>query len=85
MYILGIETSCDETAAAVVKDGREILSNVVVSQIDIFKEYGGVIPEVAARSHLEAMLPVVNKALLDAFPGEDLPADSRLEAAWVLS
>lgn len=82
MYILGIETSCDETAAAVVKDGREILSNVVVSQIDIFKEYGGVIPEVAARSHLEAILPVVNKALLDAFPGEDLPADSRLAAAW---
>ena len=82
MYILGIETSCDETAAAVVKDGREILSNVVVSQIDIFKEYGGVIPEVAARSHLEAMLPVVNKALLDAFPGKDLPADSRLAAAW---
>lgn len=66
MYILGIETSCDETAAAVVKDGKEILSNVVVSQIDIFKEYGGVIPEVAARSHLEAMLPVVNKALEDA-------------------
>ena len=66
MYILGIETSCDETAASVVKDGREILSNVVVSQIDIFKEYGGVIPEVAARNHLEVMLPVVNKALKDA-------------------
>lgn len=66
MLILGIETSCDETAAAVVRDGREILSNVVVSQIDIFAEYGGVIPEVAARSHLEAMMPVVDKALLDA-------------------
>ena len=66
MYILGIETSCDETAASVVKDGREILSNVVVSQIDIFKAYGGVIPEVAARSHLEAILPVINKALEDA-------------------
>lgn len=66
MKILGIETSCDETAAAVVEDGREILSNVVVSQIDIFAEYGGVIPEVAARSHLEAMMPVVNKALADA-------------------
>ena len=66
MLILGIETSCDETAAAVVRDGREILSNVVVSQIDIFAEYGGVIPEVAARSHLEAMMPVVNKALSDA-------------------
>lgn len=66
MKILGIETSCDETAAAVVQDGREILSNVVVSQIDIFAEYGGVIPEVAARSHLEAMMPVVKKALSDA-------------------
>ena len=66
MKILGIETSCDETAAAVVLDGCEILSNVVVSQIDIFAEYGGVIPEVAARSHLEAMMPVVNKALSDA-------------------
>ncbi len=66
MKILGIETSCDETAAAIVEDGVRILSNVVVSQIDIFKEYGGVIPEVAARSHLEAILPVVNKALSDA-------------------
>jgi N6-L-threonylcarbamoyladenine synthase len=66
MKILGIETSCDETAAAVVEDGTQILSNVVVSQIDIFAEYGGVIPEVAARSHLEAMMPVVNKALSDA-------------------
>ena len=65
MKILGIETSCDETAAAVVENGREILSNVVVSQIDIFAEYGGVIPEVAARSHLEAMLPVIDKALAD--------------------
>ena len=66
MIILGIETSCDETAAAVVRDGREILSNVVVSQIDIFAEYGGVIPEVAARSHLEVILPVIDKALADA-------------------
>jgi len=66
VLILGIETSCDETAAAVVRDGREILSNVVVSQIDIFAEYGGVIPEVAARSHLEVMMPVVKKALKDA-------------------
>ncbi len=64
--ILGIETSCDETAAAVVEDGVTILSNVVVSQIDIFAEYGGVIPEVAARSHLEAVLPVIDKALADA-------------------
>ena len=66
MKILGIETSCDETAAAVVEDGQKILSNVVVSQIDIFKEYGGVIPEVAARSHLEVVMPVIKKALEDA-------------------
>ena len=73
MNILAIESSCDETAAAVVsgdpKNPDETLrldSNVVVSQIDIFKTYGGVIPEVAARSHLEAILPVVKKALNDA-------------------
>ena len=66
MKILGIESSCDETAAAVVENGTHILSNVVVSQIDIFAAYGGVIPEVAARSHLEAILPVVDKALKDA-------------------
>ncbi len=66
MKILGIETSCDETAAAVVEDGTSILSNVVVSQIDIFAEYGGVIPEVAARSHLEVILPVIDKAMKDA-------------------
>ena len=66
MKILGIETSCDETAASIVENGQKILSNVVVSQIDIFAEYGGVIPEVAARSHLEVMLPVIDKALKDA-------------------
>lgn len=66
MLILGIETSCDETAAAIVEDGSKVLSNVVVSQINIFAEYGGVIPEVAARNHLEVMMPVVKKALLDA-------------------
>ena len=66
MIILAIESSCDETAAAVVENGTRILSNVVVSQVDIFAAYGGVIPEVAARSHLEAILPVVHKALDDA-------------------
>ena len=66
MLILGIETSCDETAAAIVEDGHKVLSNVVVSQIDIFAQYGGVIPEVAARNHLEVMMPVVKKALEDA-------------------
>lgn len=66
MKVFAIESSCDETAAAVVEDGVRILNNVVVSQIDIFAEYGGVIPEVAARSHLEAILPVIHKALGDA-------------------
>lgn len=66
MKILAIESSCDETAAAVIEDGTKILSNVVVSQVDIFAAYGGVIPEVAARSHLEAILPVVHKAMDDA-------------------
>ena len=66
MRILGIESSCDETAAAIVEDGERLLSNVVNSQIDIHAEYGGVIPEIAARSHLEVINPVINKALADA-------------------
>ncbi len=66
MKILGIESSCDETAAAVVEDGRRILSNVVNSQIDIHKVYGGVVPEVAARSHIEVINPIINKPLTDA-------------------
>lgn len=66
MKVLGIETSCDETAAAVVEDGRQLLSNVVQSQIDIHKAYGGVVPEVAARSHVEVMMPVVDEALTEA-------------------
>jgi N6-L-threonylcarbamoyladenine synthase len=64
--ILGIESSCDETAAAVVEDGKRLLSNVVVSQIDIHAEYGGVVPEIAARSHIEAINPVIRKALDEA-------------------
>jgi len=66
MKILGIESSCDETAASVVEDGRRLLSNVVNSQIDIHTAYGGVVPEVAARSHIEVINPVTNKALSDA-------------------
>lgn len=66
MRILGIESSCDETAASVVEDGQRLLSNVVNSQIDIHAVYGGVVPEVAARSHLEVVNPVINKALRDA-------------------
>ena len=66
MKILGIESSCDETAASVVENGTRLLSNVVNSQIDIHSVYGGVVPEVAARSHLEVVLPVIEKALTDA-------------------
>jgi N6-L-threonylcarbamoyladenine synthase len=61
--ILGIESSCDETAAAVVADGRTILSNVVASQMDIHQKYGGVVPELASRQHLRSIVPVVREAL----------------------
>jgi len=63
--ILGIETSCDETAAAVVEDGRRIISNVVASQIDIHARYGGVVPEVASRQHLLTIIPVVSQAMTE--------------------
>ncbi|MBQ7302472.1 MAG: tRNA (adenosine(37)-N6)-threonylcarbamoyltransferase complex transferase subunit TsaD [Clostridia bacterium] len=66
MLILGIESSCDETAAAVVRDGREILSNVVASQVEEHKLYGGVVPEIASRRHAEAISGVVSQALTDA-------------------
>ena len=63
MKILGIETSCDETAAAVVEDGSRIISNVVASQIDIHARYGGVVPEVASRQHLLTIIPVISQAM----------------------
>lgn len=66
MIVLGIESSCDETAAAVVKDGTQLLSNIVSSSMDLHAQYGGVIPEIAARSHIEAILPVISQALSDA-------------------
>ena len=65
-YILGIESSCDETAAAVVRSGEELASNVVYSQIATHQPYGGVVPELASREHLRAIVPVVRKALDDA-------------------
>ncbi|MGA2028177.1 MAG: tRNA (adenosine(37)-N6)-threonylcarbamoyltransferase complex transferase subunit TsaD [Syntrophobacteraceae bacterium] len=63
MIILGIETSCDETAAAVVRDGKEILSSVIASQVSIHGPYGGVVPELASRKHLEYIIPVIESAL----------------------
>ncbi len=75
MRILGIETSCDETAAAVVEDGHTILSNVIASQVDLHAQYGGVFPELASRAHVEAIAPVVEQALRDAHVGwKDLDA-----------
>ncbi len=65
-YILGIESSCDETAAAVVRSGEKLVSNVVFSQIAAHQPYGGVVPELASREHLKAIVPVVRKALADA-------------------
>jgi N6-L-threonylcarbamoyladenine synthase len=64
--ILGIESSCDETAAAIVADGREILSSVVASQVEIHRKYGGVVPELASREHLRNIVPVVREALEEA-------------------
>lgn len=66
IIVLGIETSCDETAAAVVKNGREVLSNVINSQIDIHKKYGGVVPEIASRNHVDVISYVVKEALENA-------------------
>jgi N6-L-threonylcarbamoyladenine synthase len=66
MRILGIETSCDETAAAVVQDGHSLLSSVVASSMDLHIQYGGVVPEIAARSHIEVVLPVIHQALAEA-------------------
>lgn len=75
MILLGIETSCDETAAAVVENGRQILSNVVSSQIDIHARYGGVVPEVASRQHILSIIPVIDEALRQSKAGwEDVSA-----------
>src|SRR6187399_2567282 len=64
--VLGIESSCDETAVAVVRDGRQILSSVVESQVLEHARYGGVVPEIAGRSHLRAILPAIERALAEA-------------------
>ena len=65
MRILGIETSCDETAAGVVEDGRLLNSNVISSQVELHSVYGGVVPEVASRQHVRDIVPVVEKAVAD--------------------
>ena len=66
IYVLGIESSCDETSASVVKNGREVLSNVINSQIAIHEQFGGVVPEIASRNHIQNISKVVEKSLEDA-------------------
>src|SRR5206468_2659725 len=66
MKILGIESSADETAAAIVEDGRLMLSSVVATSLDLHTVYGGIVPEIAARSHIEVIIPVIKQALTDA-------------------
>ena len=73
--VLGIETSCDETAAAVVMGGSDVLSSVVSSQVDLHAQFGGVVPEIAGRAHLELIMPVVARAIVEA--GVD---DARIDA-----
>ncbi|VAW39329.1 N(6)-L-threonylcarbamoyladenine synthase, partial [hydrothermal vent metagenome] len=69
--ILAIETSCDETAASVVENGRTILSNIIASQVDLHAQFGGVFPEVASRKHVEVIHAVVQQALQEAHMGLD--------------
>ena len=66
ILILGIESSCDETAAAVTRNGREVLSNIIYSQIDLHTIYGGVVPEIASRKHIEKINQVTSQALKEA-------------------
>src|SRR5436305_12155315 len=83
--ILGIESSCDETAAAVVADGREILSSVVASQVDVHRKYGGVVPELPSREHLRQIVPVVREALAQAGPMlEDLEVNGLTQEPGVV-
>ena len=73
--ILGIETSCDETAVGVVEDGRKLLSNVISSQADLHSLHGGVVPEIASRQHVQDLVPVLEQATLDSGLGlEDIDA-----------
>jgi N6-L-threonylcarbamoyladenine synthase len=66
MLVLGIESTCDETSASIVKNGHEILSNIVASQVDIHKKFGGVFPELACRSHVDMMIPIIDEAIKES-------------------
>jgi len=75
MTVLGIESSCDETAAAVVADGCTVLSSVIYSQVPLHQPYGGVVPEIASRSHIEKIRGIIERAVAEAFPGDPAPWD----------
>ncbi len=81
MVVLGVESSCDESAAAVVRDGVEVLSNVVFSQVALHQPYGGVVPEIASRSHLEKISGVIRDAMHGAFASAGSP-DNGVDPAW---
>lgn len=81
MIILGIESSCDETACGIVRDGNELLANAVLSSMDLHKAYGGVVPEIAARSHIESIIPVIDQALSEAFDSKKSKVESRKYSA----
>ena len=66
MKVLGIETSCDETAAAVIEDGVKILSNQIISQVEIHARYGGIVPEVASRQHILSIIPIIKRTISEA-------------------
>ena len=66
MYTLALETSCDETSVAVIEDGRRILSNIISTQVPIHRKFGGVVPEIASRQHIEYVMPVIKEALEEA-------------------
>ncbi len=82
MLVLGIESSCDETAAAIVRDGREIISSVIASQIATHTRFGGVVPELASREHLDKIVPIVEEAFTAAKTTQDLT--SRSSASIIL-
>ena len=85
VLILAIESSCDETAAAVVKNGRTVLSNVISSQIDLHKLYGGVVPEIASRKHIEKINQVIEEALQEAnISLDDLDDFFNVLSGWLL-
>ena len=90
MLVLGIETSCDETAASIVRDGREIISSVISSQIELHKRFGGVVPELASREHLDKIVPIVREAFtraelkMDAIDGLAVTAGPGLVGSLVV-